>query len=252
MKLRVDSNESQEVIDALRDEGFTVEVGWILAFKCECGELYKGNLDACPKCKKPAVRGGDDATETRRVADIVEDNWAFGVENKKGDDYRASCKDGRIYHQMRDMAKVFGKDCGIMLLDTLDGVCADEPAFGNWFRSIEGWCWNIGIHFTEAGSIENVAKKLRFIYEKLPEEWKQRPCLVNMPEEDPSMLGLMECPGIGLEKAKMFFFYWGDLKTMANVPKEAWMVLPGVKDKTADKLVNFFTHKVKTNWKPKE
>jgi ERCC4-type nuclease len=250
MKLRVDSNEPQEVIDALEAEGFTVEIGWILAFNCECGKLFKGNLDACPSCHKPVIREGDGATETRRVGDIVEDNWVFAIERKKGDDYRTSCKNSRIYHQMKDMVKVFGKDCGIMLEDTLDGVCADEPAFANWFRSIEGWCWNLGIHFTEAGSIENIAKKVKVIYEKLPEDWKERPCLLDLPDIPQQMLGLMECSGIGLETAKKIFFYIPSLEKQATFTIPEWMVVPRIGEKTATKLYNFYHKKVKTDWMP--
>ena len=241
MSVIVDPNEPQEIIDALQDAGFEVTVqGWLLCWKCECGWVFVPMLDECPKCHTPVIREGDDKTQQVRVGDIIDKMWRFAIERKRGDDYRSSCKDNRIYEQIKNLAMAFGMNAGVMLTDTLEGVTADEPEYKNWFESIEGWCWMAGIHFNECGSLDGMCRRIRRISSKITEEWKPRTSTKNFPDVDEQILGLMQCSGIGLEKAKEYFFYLNDLHNMSTLDTIAWQLLPKVGPKTAEKLFNFF------------
>ena len=186
-----------------------------------------------------------------RVADIAHDTGKFGLERKKEGDFWKSLIDRRIYEQLQNTARVYGKFGGLVMEGLINNVIMEHPGHEDWIRSIKGECWNLGIHFEECEQQEDIVKLVKWLDKKVGEEIKNRGTEITVALREDPYEALRRCKRIGDEKADMLFFLFKNLKTMAIQGQGTFQGLPGIGPETAKELYDFFNKTVVRTWIPK-
>lgn len=257
MKLYVDSGEPKEFAIELVKAGFDVKQRMLRWYECQnCGNLNFIDEERCTNCsEEPDV---ETKKKAERIADIVPENMAFGIEIKKWHNKRhdltASLIDGRFYDQCEKLGAAFGEDACICVEGTVEDIAYEEPKISNWVRSTPAEAmFAYHVHFHQYTDIDELASFLRFAMNKAGKPPKNRVKRERY-KIDKRIRALMNCDNVGYETACVLALMFKSLNGIATAEEDVIRMLYGFGDKTLASLGQFFHGDIKLpkGWEPKK